>query len=316
MRFQRFVPFAYVLGICFCFFWGCQGNKPLSPSRPISLSVFIPPTQELKSSLLGSSSNELLYRVDGPGMAPVTGTVGPLSITSSYGSIDFSVGFPGGIGRVLSLQLNDASTHQPLAIGAYGVVVGSSAVTDVVVEMGSVTRNCYFTNPGGTFANYAGLYSYSFNTDTAPFGGAVPGPGLDISFPIDPNDNIYMADGQASVTNIVGVGPVTTALNVNSIAYLGKGNLVDHDLVPPDFQFFSDSRLAKGSAVTTTLEQDDIYCVKTGSIPGGHAWVQIVSPGTYGGNAPSFRFRTNGTFPYYAYDPTSADAGVSCISSW
>src|SRR5580658_4164978 len=166
MRFQKFVPLTYVLGICLCFFWGCQGNKPLSPSRNVSLSVFIPPSNDVKASLLGSVQNEVDYRVDGPGhVALAENTVGPLSISANYGSVDFTVDIPQADNLVLSVQLNDAVSHQPLALGAVGLNLLSSPVSDVVVEMGSVTRTCYAADASNA------SYSFDFSFDTYTVGG-------------------------------------------------------------------------------------------------------------------------------------------------
>ena len=98
-----------------------------------------------------------------------------------------------------------------------------------------------------------------------------------------------------------------------AIAYLGKGQLVDFDGVPSDSDFFPFSTQAKNAkgAPVSTLETDDVYCVKLGTMP-GHAWVQIIDPGHMTVTGPSFRFRVNKTLPYYSYDETAADSGASC----
>jgi hypothetical protein len=302
MRFQTLVPFFSVLGICFCFFWGCQGNQPSAPSRPISLSVSIPPTQELKSSLLGATTNELLYRVDGPGMTPVKGIVSPISIASPYGSIDFNVNFTGGPGRVLSLQLNDASTHEPLAIGACGIVIGSSPVTNVIVEMGSVTRNCYtLTPPTGGYT----IATYSFKTDVLS-SGITTGFGQDFSY--------YTPSAMITAQPVTIMDAQGFATPLNTVAYLGNGDFVDYDFVPPDSSFTTDSYKAKDNQ---PMQVGDIFCIKLGTIPGGHAWIQPAFTGyAYVGQAPRFRYRVNSSLPYFAYEQTLADAASTCSGTW
>src|SRR5579883_704355 len=109
MNFKSLFTFVIFLGTVGILVWGCQSSQPMTPYKNVALSVYVPPTGEVKASLLGVASNELLYRVDGPGhVAYATGTVGPFSTASSSGSIDFSANVPALDSLVLSVQLNDA----------------------------------------------------------------------------------------------------------------------------------------------------------------------------------------------------------------
>jgi hypothetical protein len=296
MRFQRLAPFAYVFGICLCFFWGCQGNKPLSPSRNVSLSIFIPPSNQLKASLLGVAQNEVTYRVDGPGhVALAESSVGPFSTAANYGSVDFTVDIPQADNLVLSVQLDDAASHQPLALGAVGLNLLSSPVSDVVVEMGSVTRTCYAADASNA------SYSFDFSFDTYTVGGT------DIAL------NSCNCDSNAFYFQYYQPAGIPASFPVSDIAYLGKGDMVDHDYVPPASAFFADSLTAKGSAAVTAFEAGDIYCLAIPGTPLRHIWVQITDPGGIS-NGPSFIFRQNSLVPYFSYQQTTADLAGTCTS--
>src|SRR5580692_7889770 len=103
--------------------WGCQGKpsptSPVAPFKGYSLSFSVPMTKELQASLLGVPNNEVYYSVTGPDMAPVTGTTGSVATTLlNAGSFDFSIAVPQGPSRLMSFQMNDASDHRALAVGA------------------------------------------------------------------------------------------------------------------------------------------------------------------------------------------------------
>ncbi|HEV2352600.1 MAG TPA: hypothetical protein VGR89_00015 [Puia sp.] len=306
MNFKSFFTFAVFLGTIGAFIWGCQGAKPVTPYSNVALSVYLPATNEVKASLLGVASNELLYRVDGPGHALYAqGTVGPFSTAASSGSIDFSATVPALDSLVLSVQLNDASTHQPLAIGATGLDLVTAPVTDVVVDMGSVTRNCYTLNVSG---GYSLNEIYTFSTDNL----LNNSPGANGDFTTN-----YSA-GFSSPLTIIGSTPVAALPVTNaSVAYLGNGDFVDYDFVPPVSAFKTDSSLAKGAPVSL----GDIFCLQLLSMPavvgGGHAWIQVTNLGNgtlYVG--PSFRYRVNSILPYFGYEQTAPDQGATCSTSW
>lgn len=304
------------LGTVGVWIWGCQSNQPIKPYKNVALSVSLPQSPEVKDSLLGVASNEILYRVDGAGLRSLAkGTVGPFSTSASSGSVNFTMDIPAQDSLVLTIQLNDASTHQPLAVGATGLNMISSPVTDVVVEMGSVTRNCYTLIVPGTGGMYFSPEIYTFSTDI--LAGNAFGQIGDFQLNYNPGFSTPLT---------IGGGPVSTgsSLPMTTVAYLGNGDFVDYDYVPSTTAFQTDSGLAKGAPISV----NDIFCIELVSIPvsvgGGHAWIQVTNPGNgtlYAG--PQFRYRVNGTLPYFAYEQTNADLGapvsglpVSCSGSW
>jgi hypothetical protein len=316
------------------FAWGCQQSKPLAPSRIAALTLTVPQSKELKASLLGASNNELLYYITGDGMQPVYGVVGPFSTASDTGNINLNLNVPAGGDRLVSLQLNNSDTHQPLAVGAGTVdLSGSVSSASVSIELGSVARNCYTLTNIPTGTNYV----YDFNDDllmTQAFAATTP---------TASNNDVMVATT---------FGPYDledpTESN-NTVAFIGNGDLVNFDFVPSDDRFSSYSYNSKRNAVyvpptpiptsgggptktktpsfvhssnayrttTYTLETGDVYCVKLSSLPGGHAWVQVIDPGSVNAG-PTFRYRVNSTLPYYAYEQTSADVSSAgaCNLGW
>ncbi len=301
--------------LCGAAFWGCQSARPLSPDHLVSLSFSVPLSNEVRAALLGAASNEILYKVEGGGAVAVEGGTGAFSTASISGSVLFTASVPALSGEVLSLQLNDAATHQALALGAARLDFGGSSPATVSVNLGSLIRDCSTTNlplsTGGT---------YGFAADALLSGQITSGAGWDVAF--SPAGSTYdMLDAQ-------------TGFNA-SIAYMGNGNLVDFDYVPADSSFSSDSYSSKynllvpptpshgggstpgsvinGKALTPGnyyLDVGDVYCLKLGSMA-GHAWVQVTSLGTQivtgGITGPSFCFRVNSSLPYYAYEQSPAD---------
>jgi hypothetical protein len=315
---------------------GCS-QSPVAPARAVALNLSIPITPELKNSLLGTTTNSLHYRVDGSGgVSLIESTTGPFSAPVSEGSVDFTLDIPPG-GKVLSLELDSYRVlrglvlENPLAVGAVGLDYINGGSVNATVEMGSILRTCYQTDgtllDSPNFLNDA-EYAYGFDTDVTGVGSTAGTP-FDIAFlPVTVSVTsvlFQIADASAILLPPPNPtrGPILTPLNAKSIAYLGNGDLLDYDFVPPDADFFQTSGQAKASAAVTTLESGDIYCVKTATMPGGHAWIEIIDPGalTTGGAAPtgngtSFEFRVNRNHPYYAYDETAADAGNTCSTTW
>lgn len=317
MNTKNFLALAIFMATIGGFFWGCGSNRPASPYQSVALSVSIPTSNEVRSSLLGVASNELLYRVDGPGhIALAHGTVGPFSTSASSGSIDFSATVPALDSLVLSVQLNDASTHQPLAIGAAGLNMVSAPVTDVVVEMGSVTRNCYTLDVPG-IGNYQSQDFFTFETDNLI--GNSFGQMSDFQFNYGIGSTTPLTISGGSVT-------IGSSLSFPNIAYLGNGNLVDFDYVPAASAFVTDSGTAKGAPIAT----GDVFCIGllspvtqigvTVALTGAHAWFQVTALATPGvgipGTGPSFRYRVNSTVPYYGYERTAPDTANSCSTLW
>lgn len=130
--------------------WACQkGSTPTAVTKASgsSLGVALPLTKEIQTSLLGSTVNEVWYSVSGPNMAPVTGNAGPFTVTSNTGELDFTIGLYQGPSRLLAFQLNNASNHQPLAIGAVMANIDATNTAGLWVTMGSVSRSVMWPTP-------------------------------------------------------------------------------------------------------------------------------------------------------------------------
>jgi len=307
----------------------CNGPRPLAPSQNVSLGVSVAPSQEVKASLLGTTSNTLLWNVRGTAQSGLHGQVGPFSSSSATGNVNFSVDIPAGGTRVISVQLNDANTNQPLAVGAIKVDMSNpTANMAVTLVLGSVQRQCYVLNNAATFSNSYDLYkhvdSYYSLSDLTVLTGNYP------NFELVDWNLAYLYYGSGYSGNIN-----------NTVAYLGNGNLSDYDYVPSDDQFFSDSESSKNNVLNPSsskptpivtqsrirrtsklmtgpnldLEAGDIYCIKLYSLPGAYAWVQVTDPGDYNNSVgPSFRFRIS-TDPFFSYYQTYADQTQTC-STW
>jgi hypothetical protein len=271
---------------------GCHkpADAPVTPLQGTNLTINMPVTS-VNGSLLGAPVNEVFYQITGPAMQPVEGVVGPLDIPANSGEISFTIPVPLGDSRLLAFQLNDASNQQPLAVGAVEMDFTSQPTGPIVVEMGSVARDCYNIN---TSLYNAGSY-FTFESDT--LNNAANGP--------------VSADAEfLPVTVGSTVGFQMNALGVNTVAYLGNGNLVQFAAAPSSGYLASSVAAKQAAGASVTLFQaGDVCCVKFGG--GGHAWVQVINPGS-ANSGPSFRFRVNTTVPYYAYEQTTIDKSGNC----
>ena len=291
----------------------CNGPRPLAPSQNVNLGVSVAPSQEVKASLLGTTSNTLLWNVRGSNQSGIHGQVGPFSSSSATGNVNFSVDIPAGGTRVISVQLNDANTNQPLAVGAIKVDMSNpTANMAVTLVLGSVQRQCYVLN-NASFDTYYDLFDHITNSGY---------PDLTVWYG---DFNYQLIDWNSG----------------NTIAYLGNCNLSDFDYVPSDDQFANGSGQSKSMVLNpnspkptpvstvvrirrtsksvtgpnSDLETGDIYCIKLYSLPGAYAWVQVTDPGDYNNSIePSFRFRIS-TDPFFSYYQTYADQTQNC-SSW
>ncbi len=63
-KFFNFRFILFLIGVGISTIVGCNKSamSPVAPARQIGLSVSIPYSQEIKSNLLGSTSNSVLYR--------------------------------------------------------------------------------------------------------------------------------------------------------------------------------------------------------------------------------------------------------------
>lgn len=306
---KRFLSFSLVLLVPLGFFIGCNSGKlPVAPSMgSVRMNVSIPVNPG--SKLLGSVSNEIYYSVSGTG-SPVTGVVGPIASAGVTGTISFSITLPSTAYNFLALQLNDAPTHQPLAIGASPLSFSNSS-SNLTVEMGALNLNCYSEEAfqAGDGLNFENHDMFAIVTPQ-------PTPAVDTVVNSDGTDYEFDDPG----TN-------------NSIAYMGNGDLVRYANVPPATAFASSSSIAKQASsggITTSvlkaklahlvsgkytstspMEAGDVYCVKLAVA--GYAWVIVTNPGNLSANVgPNFSFRVNTTVPYYAFERTQADTNGLC----
>ncbi len=290
-RFLVPVSFSFLAGLLV--YTGCTNHSPapVAPYQGSTLSISIPAGKELSANLLGAASNEILYRITGPGMSPVSGTAGPFSAPGNTGSLDLTVTIPPGTSRLLALQLNNASNHQPLALGAALFDFNPPGSGTVTVNLGPVGSNCYSVDTS-LLAN--GSY-FSFENDSLADATTATSTGYDILLnPASGGFQIRDAQGAANV------------------AYLGNGNLVNF-AAAPSAGYFSSSGAAKQAAgiATTILQASDVYCCQFAG--GGHAWLQVINPGS-ASFGPSFRFRVNTNVPYFSYEQTNADIHGTCLS--
>lgn len=286
----------------------CAGNPPVAPFQTASLKVSVAADADLRASFLGSTSHEIHYTVRNSSGIVKQGSVGPFPVSAAVtaGTYDFSIdNFTLDVTSVLSVQLDDAPVtllNSPLAVGAValgaGGAVGNPVAGDVnspgtlpvVVQLGSVARNCYQAN------NWNTAWWYDFMTDN-----------MGVSFTGDLSS--YVNPGVPGPATLVDAGSPP----VDSIAFMGNGKLVDFAYLPDQPSFFQNSFLAKGGP----LAVDDVFCVKLKSVPGAHAWLQITNPGDgtlY--QAAYFRYRVNTTLPYFAYERTIADVANACATLW
>jgi hypothetical protein len=295
---------------------GCNGPRPLAPSQNVNLGVSVAPSKDVQASLLGTTSNILLWNIRGNTDTGIHGQQGPFSSAAGAGNVNFTLNVPVGGVKILSVQLNDATTNQPLAVGAVAIDLSNpTSNMSVSLLLGSITRLCY------TMDNGVLLTCYDLN-DHVDFYPEYP--------PYQADTEVFYGD-----TNYWLDDPNGNA----TIAYLGNGNLVDYDFVPPDNQFSPYSGESKSQVINPSankptpvptsggsarknakavtgpnldLATGDIYCIKTTMLPGGYAWLQITNPGNYANEVgPSFCFRLS-TNPYYSYYQTPADLLQNC----
>ncbi len=276
--------------------WGLVscGSKtvPVAPSGTIGLNISMQASAGAKATLLGTTSNEVYYSITGPAMSPVTGVAGPITTAASSGTINLSLAIPQGLARLMAFQINDATSHQPLAIGAAQMDLSSQPSSQVVIEMGSLVRNCYNLNT----ASFLDGSFFSFGNEVLADAATITSTtGYDVQF--------IQAAGIFQMY----------ALNGASVVYMGNGNLVNFAMAPANGAVTASaaSKQAAGAAVTT-LQAGDVYCFYLPSAP-AHLWVQITNPGSTTAG-PSFVFRGNQTASYYAYTQTPADLAGPCAT--
>lgn len=275
---KRFIVSAATLGLVMILFWGCQNSKPVGPMKYVSLNATISTKGLVKPRGVAiTGSVELLYRITGPSMNPVTGAVtfdysslietpsANKSISAPVSAVNFTVNIPAGPSRVLAVQANFLQGMAPALadpINVYGIGATSfdvdpgTKVVDVPVTIGLMCGDCCW---------YSGECFH-------------PGGGW-------------------------------------SIAYMGNTDLVNCAFVPLDKAFFYNSCDAKNYVLNGNqngptsgiarevsegpnvgLKSGDVYCINwNGS---GHTWCQF---GDDGSGELFVQYRVNNTLPYYAY---------------
>jgi hypothetical protein len=159
--------------------------------------------------------------------------------------------------------------------------------------MGSIVRNCYNQN---TSAFPSGSYFTFQSENLANAATVISSVGYDIDFL--PVSGVFQLN----------------ALNGDTVAYMGNGNLVNFAMAPTAGSLTNSVAAKQAAAATTTvLQGGDVFCVYLGS-GNGHAWMQVINVGspTVG---PTFEFRLNTTLPYYAYQQTNADLTGTCATA-
>ena len=299
MKFTR-LKLACLLSAVVLLYVGCAKGKPLAPTSqvlgPIHLSIALGGADV--SALALASQAQVLYRIAGVDLpSPLAGTLTPgAPVTSASGDLQYltTLDVPGGGPRLISFQLNDATTQAPIAVGAVDLdLTRTIPAGGLVVDLGSVSRNCTVFN---TNSYYGGAYDFATDAfSTYPV--SVIGNDMGVTWT---GSQYVLQEGNNLVPT------------QNLIAYLGNGPMVDFPEAPPSASFLTTSTLAKGAPV----QVNDVFCVKLSSMP-GYAWVQVIDPGNAVLYAyPKFRFRVNSTLPYYAYDRTAADTGNTCSTLW
>jgi hypothetical protein len=279
MNHKRVIATTTTLGLVLILAWGCQNSKPVGPMKYVTLNATISTSGIAKTSGFAVSGMELLYRVTGPSMNPVSGKVTVGAMTSvlanpSAAPVDyveplpsianFTIEVPAGPSRTLAVQLNAID-------GPQFSLEGNMADPIRVLSIGA-TR--FDIDPGT--------------------------PVVDVPVEVGPMCWGYGIDEDCFATQA-------------AVAYMGNTDLVNCAFVPDEDAFFGDTCDAKryfygdsgpvdaisSAAMNTPYpEVGDVYCF---SFENGHEWAQVA--GTSGDMI--WKFRDNHTLPYYAFDPDS-----------
>jgi hypothetical protein len=273
MNHKRVIVATAALGLVLILAWGCQNSKPVGPMKYVSMKASVSTKGIAKPSQ--NEYAELLYRITGPSMNPVSGkvTLGIPEFTevganasavrpSAEDTVNFTVDVPAGPSRILAVQVNlvgiqfvtgtsMADPNEVFGIGAtrFDIDPGTQVV-NVPVEIGPM---CSF---------YSGnMECYSEDSDVAFMGNT------------DLVNCAYVPNEEAFYNN-----------TCDAKMYFYNGNSGPVDTVSPK------------AMNAPYLEVGDVYCF---SWEGGHAWAQVA--GTP--NEMYWRHRNNYSVPYYAFDP-------------
>jgi hypothetical protein len=281
MNHKRVVVATLALGLVSILFWGCQNSKPVGPMKYVTMNASIS-TKGVVDPKRVSSGMELMYRVTGPSMNPVSGkvTIGSLDkslVNTSSAAVDsvepavinFTAAIPAGPSRVLAIQLSyipmdleDRLTN-PRDVDSIGAVQfdidPGTQVVNVPVELGTMCgAGCYTI--GACPSLFGGYMAYMGNTDLV---NCAYVPNSDAFKYNQPCYAKAYAKGVSIVPNLATPGPPTPSL---------------------------------------PIEAGDVFCVAASSKGDttGHYWVQFVD---YGNGSLCVIYRYNNSLPYYAFDP-------------
>jgi hypothetical protein len=281
---------------------GCEAARPVAPALVATTDLEIPINESIGAALLSSESTEILYAVRDKGGLKKKGKIGPFKGEANpTGSLNLSFQVAVGPEAVLSLQVNDADTREPLALGATylslfggGGRVSPNGITANAVQYGG--RKSVFMDLGslvGSCSSFPYIYSgnyISFST------------GQYYYYALG-QDDVYL-NSYYDANEWKGEFLEAFPAGADHIAYLGNGDMVDFAFVPADFGFHSDSRDAKQAAgADPYLAEGDVYCVKLNYIS-GHAWVQVGDIDDNDGIRTTLRYRANTSLPFYAWEQT------------
>jgi hypothetical protein len=278
---KRVVTATAVLGLALILFWGCQNSKPVGPMKYVTVNASIS-TKGVVDPKRISSGMELMYRVTGPSMNPVSGkvTIGSLGkglVNSGSAAVDsvepavinFTADIPAGPSRVLAIQLSyipmaleDAVTN-PRDVQSIGAVQfdidPGTQVVNVPVELGTMCGgSCY--EIGACPSLFGGYMAYMGNTDL-------------VNCAYVPNSDAFK---------------YTQPCYAKAYA---KGVTIVQSAFTPN-----------PSIPSLPIEAGDVFCVAASSKGDttGHYWLQFVD------NENGYLcviYRYNNSLPFYAFDP-------------
>ncbi len=274
----------------------CKSNSvvPISPGgQGYSLKFTAVVSSELKAKLLGSSANQILYRITGPSISPVSGSTTPFGTAGNSGEISFSISAPQGEGELLAFEITSALDNQPLAVGAVQADV-EPGVSDLSVTMGTLVSPCYTVDT----SSLGGNAYVNFQQDVVE-AGAPTGVAADLKVSAVPS---------GSVTYYT-----FTPQNGNVMKFMGSKDIVNYAAIPETFPL---------TGASGHLAAGDVYCLQIPStVVSAHdyVWIRVINPNqTFGPNAPVtqgplFSFRVS-NLPYFGYYQTTADLASNCYA--
>jgi hypothetical protein len=299
MKPKRFIVATATMALMLVLAWGCQNAKPVGPMKYISMKASVSTKGLVKASYTELPFDTLLvlYRVTGPSMNPVSGS---LTISSSEprdvareatvkasgifpDTVNFSIDVPAGPSRVLAVEVKGSPTYM-----TQGVVYDP---TMDVLGIGAVK---FDVDPGTQVVNVPVTI------------------GEMCWYDIQCWESYYFCSGDFYFP-------------FSNVAYMGKTDLVNCAYVPDLNAFTSCSDSAKNyfytgekpeKKLTTTkaegpyigLEAGDAYCLT--DYYGGHYWLQVVDRGE---GCLSFIWRYNTTQPYYGYQDNGCSGPVDSV---